>query len=76
MIPNIHANDTVQYAAVESLVGQRILIREAVTPIEKPLVDIVAYFTGAARVQEISALRRRNGLGYARWRLRRRDMVK
>ena len=42
----MYANDTVQYADVESLVGKRMLIREAVT-IEKPLVDIVAYFTGA-----------------------------
>ncbi len=44
------------YADVESLVGKRILIREAVTPIEKPPIDIVAYFTGAVRVQEMSAL--------------------
>jgi uncharacterized protein (TIGR03790 family) len=49
------------YADVESLVGKRILIREAVTPIEKPLVDIVAYFTGAVQVQEISTLSFRPG---------------
>jgi hypothetical protein len=51
MIPNIHANDTVQYADGENLIGRRIHLLEAVTPIEKPLVDIVAYFTGAAPVR-------------------------
>jgi uncharacterized protein (TIGR03790 family) len=49
------------YADVESLAGKRILIREVVTPIDKPLTDIVAYFTGAVRVQEMSALRFRPG---------------
>jgi uncharacterized protein (TIGR03790 family) len=49
------------YADVESLIGKRILIREAVTPIESPPLDIVAYFTGVMQVEELSELRFRPG---------------
>jgi uncharacterized protein (TIGR03790 family) len=51
----------VGYADAESLVGNRIAIREATTPIEGPLVGIIAYFTGAIRVQEMSELSFRPG---------------
>jgi uncharacterized protein (TIGR03790 family) len=49
------------YGDAESLVGNRITIREATTPIRRPLVDIIAYFTGALRVQEMSELSFRPG---------------
>jgi uncharacterized protein (TIGR03790 family) len=51
----------VGYADTESLVGNRIVMRGVATPIEKPLPDIVAYFTGAMRVQELSELGFRPG---------------
>jgi uncharacterized protein (TIGR03790 family) len=51
----------VGYADTKSLVGNRIGIREVATPIEGPLPDIVAYFTGAMRVQELSELSFRPG---------------
>jgi uncharacterized protein (TIGR03790 family) len=51
----------VGYADTESLVGKRIFIREAATPIEGPLVDILAYFTGAMQVRELPQLSFRPG---------------
>jgi uncharacterized protein (TIGR03790 family) len=44
------------YADTEGLVGNRIFIREATTPIQGSLGDIFAYFTGVVRVQEMSQL--------------------
>lgn len=37
------------YADTESLLGNQIAIREATTPVAGPVVDILAYFTGAVR---------------------------
>ncbi len=51
----------VGYADAESVVGNRISMREIATPIEGPLGDIVAYFTGDVRVQELSELSFRPG---------------
>jgi len=49
------------YADAETLVAPRILIREVSTPIEKPLVNVMAYFTGTARVDELAKLGFRPG---------------
>ena len=49
------------YTDAESLLGNRIDIREATTPIRGPLLDIIAYFTGELRVQEMSELNFRPG---------------
>jgi uncharacterized protein (TIGR03790 family) len=55
---NVRAAD---YADAVTLVGNRIAVREAATPITGPLVDILAYFTGAVRVEELSQLQFRPG---------------
>ncbi len=44
------------YADTEQLADARILIRELATPIDKPVVDIIAYFTGVSRVDELPGL--------------------
>ncbi len=49
------------YADVESLVGNRVAIREETTPIRQALSGIAAYFTGVARVEELSELSFRPG---------------
>jgi uncharacterized protein (TIGR03790 family) len=49
------------YADAASLVANRILVREVTTPIEKPLADIFAYFTGVVWVQELRELSFRPG---------------
>ena len=49
------------YADAENVIGNRINMREVTTPIEGPLVDIIAYFTGVVRVQEMSELTFRPG---------------
>jgi uncharacterized protein (TIGR03790 family) len=51
----------VGYADTRQLVGARLSIRELATPIETPLVDVIAYFTGAAQVEELSKLSFRPG---------------
>ncbi len=50
-----------EYADAETVVGNRIAVREAATPIVGPVVDIVAYFTGVVRVEELSQLQFRPG---------------
>jgi uncharacterized protein (TIGR03790 family) len=49
------------YADTKALVGARISIRELATPIENPITDVVAYFTGAVQVEELSKLGFRPG---------------
>jgi uncharacterized protein (TIGR03790 family) len=49
------------YVDAESLLGKRIVIREAETPIEGSLVDILAYFTGGVQVPELPQLGFRPG---------------
>jgi uncharacterized protein (TIGR03790 family) len=50
-----------EYSDTESLVSGRVLVRELTTPIERPLSDILALFTGAARVDEMAKLGFRPG---------------
>lgn len=49
------------YADTEQLVDTRVSIRELATPIDKPIVNIIAYFTGVPRVEELSMLHFRPG---------------
>jgi uncharacterized protein (TIGR03790 family) len=49
------------YSDTEDLVAGRILIREIPAPIQQPLAGIIAYFTGALRVEEMSKLKFRPG---------------
>ena len=49
------------YAVTEELMSRRILIRDVETPVRQPLADVMAYFTGAARVDELAKLSFRPG---------------
>jgi uncharacterized protein (TIGR03790 family) len=49
------------YSDTEDRVASRILIREISTPIQQPLVGIIAYFTGVPRVDELSKLKFKPG---------------
>ena len=49
------------YADGEALLSNRLRIVEATTPVTAPVVDILAYFTGAAHVDELSRLKFRPG---------------
>jgi uncharacterized protein (TIGR03790 family) len=49
------------YADVRTVVGNRITIVEVATPIRAPVVDVIAYFTGVVRVDELSELNFRPG---------------
>jgi uncharacterized protein (TIGR03790 family) len=44
------------YADTEALVSNRVQVRELTTPIDRPPADIIGYFTGAARVEELPKL--------------------
>jgi uncharacterized protein (TIGR03790 family) len=44
------------YVEVEALLSKRVRIVDIRTPVQKPLNDILAYFTGVARVDELSTL--------------------
>jgi len=41
------------FGDVETIVGNRIQVLEVTTPIDRPLPDAMAYFTGAVRVEEL-----------------------
>ena len=49
------------FANAEALLSTRLRIREIETPVKQPLKDILAYFTGVARVDELSSLSFRPG---------------
>ena len=49
------------YAAAEELLSSRIRVVDVAAPIENPLADILAYFTGGAHVEELSKLHFRPG---------------
>jgi len=49
------------YSDTEQLVASRVLIREISPPLQQPLTGIIAYFTGASRVEELPKLRFRAG---------------
>jgi uncharacterized protein (TIGR03790 family) len=49
------------YEEAEALLSSRLRIVDLETPIEEPATDIIAYFTGVARVEELSKLRFRPG---------------
>jgi uncharacterized protein (TIGR03790 family) len=49
------------YPSADALLSTRVRIIELSTPVEKPVTDILAYFTGAARVEELSKLHFRPG---------------
>ncbi len=49
------------YANAETLLSNRLRIIEVTTPVEAPLTDILAYFTGIARVEELPLLEFRPG---------------
>jgi uncharacterized protein (TIGR03790 family) len=49
------------YAATEALISSRVSARELTTPINRPPADIIGYFTGAARVDELPTLGFRPG---------------
>ena len=49
------------YAETEERLGPRILIRELVTPVHRSIADVFVYFTGIARVEELSELSFRPG---------------
>jgi uncharacterized protein (TIGR03790 family) len=49
------------YADAQTMVANRIRTVELTTPLQDPPTDIVAYFTGAARVAELPMLRFRAG---------------
>lgn len=46
----------VGYPDTEALVSNRVQVRELTTPIDRPPADIIGYFTGAARVEELPKL--------------------
>ncbi|HVP32971.1 MAG TPA: TIGR03790 family protein [Steroidobacteraceae bacterium] len=52
---------SVEYPVAESIAGERIGIRVIETPIHESLHDILAYFTGAVRVEELPKLGFRAG---------------
>lgn len=49
------------YADAEALLSNRVRIIEVTTPVKAPLTDILAYFTGVARVEELPQLKFRPG---------------
>jgi uncharacterized protein (TIGR03790 family) len=49
------------YAATEALISSRVSVRELTTPINRPPVDIIGYFTGALHVDELPTLGFRPG---------------
>lgn len=49
------------YNDAAALLSSRLRIVELETPIDRPVTDIVAYFTGVVRVEELSKLRFRPG---------------
>jgi uncharacterized protein (TIGR03790 family) len=49
------------FADAEALLGSRVRIVDLTTPVRRPLTDIVAYFTGVERVEELSKLQFRPG---------------
>jgi uncharacterized protein (TIGR03790 family) len=49
------------FADAEALLADRVRIVEVETPVKEPLHDILAYFTGTARVEELSRLSFRPG---------------
>jgi uncharacterized protein (TIGR03790 family) len=55
---NVRANG---YPIFEALLAQRIAVRELSTPITRGPQDIIGYFTGVARVEELSTLGFRPG---------------
>lgn len=44
------------YADIEELLGSRLSVRELTTPVRRPITDVIAYFTGAAQVEELPLL--------------------
>jgi len=55
---NVRASD---YADDEAVVATRVPVRELTTPVERPVVDAIAYFTGVARVAELQKISFRPG---------------
>jgi uncharacterized protein (TIGR03790 family) len=49
------------FADAEALLSRRVRIVEVATPVKAPLANILAYFTGAERVEELSRLSFRPG---------------
>ncbi len=49
------------FAEAEAMLSNRLRIVAIATPVKTSLIDILAYFTGAARVEELSALSFRPG---------------
>jgi uncharacterized protein (TIGR03790 family) len=49
------------FSDTEALLSRQVRIVEVATPVKTPLFDILAYFTGAARVEELSKLSFRPG---------------
>jgi uncharacterized protein (TIGR03790 family) len=49
------------YANTETVVRDRLRVRELATPLSEPVVDAIAYFTGTARVEEMAQIRFRPG---------------
>jgi uncharacterized protein (TIGR03790 family) len=49
------------YAQAETLLSSRLRIVDLSTPVRQPLTDVLAYFTGVARVEELSQLNFRPG---------------
>ena len=49
------------YSGVEALVSRRMQVRELATPIDRPPTDIIGYFTGTVRAEELPQLSFRPG---------------
>jgi uncharacterized protein (TIGR03790 family) len=49
------------YPDVRALISRRVMVREIETPIEQPPLDIIGYFTGVVRAQELPQLEFRPG---------------
>jgi uncharacterized protein (TIGR03790 family) len=49
------------YADTEALLSSRVRLREFTAPVDRPPADIIGYFTGAMRVEELPALGFRPG---------------
>jgi uncharacterized protein (TIGR03790 family) len=49
------------YEMAEALLSSRLRVIELDTPVSRPVTDILAYFTGVVRVEELSKLRFRPG---------------
>jgi uncharacterized protein (TIGR03790 family) len=49
------------YEAAEALLSTRLHLADLKTPVDEPVADIIAYFTGVARVEELSKLQFRPG---------------